>query len=56
MKNEFILTEKITKHMFVYTVPREQGRTEVFSSFLKEAKMLEPAYNLGLLFLGEQRL
>ena len=26
MKNLFILTEQITKHMFVYTLPRVQDR------------------------------
>ena len=49
--------KKITKHMFVYTLPRQQDRnTAVFSSLLKEAKMLDLAYNVGLLFLGEQGL
>ena len=49
--------KKITKHVFVYTLPRQQDRnTAVFSSLLKEAKMLDLAYNVGLLFLGEQGL
>ena len=34
----------------------DKTETEVFSGFLKEAKMLDFAYNLGLLFLGEQKL
>ena len=34
----------------------DKTETEVFSGFLKEAKMLDLAYNLGLLFLGEQNL
>ena len=39
MKNVFILTELLTKHMFAYTLPREQDKNEVFSGFLKEAKI-----------------
>ena len=38
MKNVFILTELLTKHMFAYTLPREQDKNEVFSGFLKEVK------------------
>ena len=34
----------------------DKTETEVLSGFLKEAKMLDLAYNLGLLFLGEQKL
>ena len=34
----------------------DKAETEVFSGFLKEAEMLDLAYNLGLLFLGKQRL
>ena len=33
MKNVFILTELLTKHMFAYTLPREQDKNEVFSGF-----------------------
>ena len=39
MKNVFTLTELLTKHMFAYTLPREQDKNEVFSGFLKEAKI-----------------
>ena len=56
MKNAFILAEQIRKHMFLYTAPRGKAETEVFSGFLKEAKMLDLAYNLGIFFLGEQKL
>ena len=34
----------------------DKAETEVFSGLLKEAKMLDLAYNLGLLFLGQQKL
>ena len=56
MKNVFILTEQITKHMLFIPYRGDKAETEVFSGFLKEAEMLDLAYNLGLLFLGEQRL
>ena len=39
MKKVFILTELVTKHMFAYTLRREQDKNEVFSGFLKEAKI-----------------
>ena len=57
MKNEFILTEQITENMCLYIRYRgDKAETEVFCRFLKEAEMLDFAYILGLLFLGEQRL
>ena len=34
----------------------DKAETEVFPGFLKEAKMLDLAYILGLLLLGKQRL
>ena len=34
----------------------DKAEIEVSSGFLKEAEMLDLAYNLGLLFLGEQGL
>ena len=39
MKKVFILTELVTKHMFAYTLRREQDKNEIFSGFLKEAKI-----------------
>ena len=56
MKNVFIWTEQITKHMLFIPYRGDKAETEVFSGLLKEAEMLDLAYNLGLLFLGEQRL
>ena len=56
MKNVFILTEQITKHMLFIPYRGDKAETEVFSGFLKEAEMLDLAYNLGLLFFGKQRL
>ena len=52
MKNVFILTEKITKHMFVYTLPRGQDRNWSFLRSKNAWSRIYPWY----LFLGEQML
>ena len=49
-------TKQITEHMLYIPYRGDKAETEVFSGFLKEAKMLDLAYILGLLFLGEQKL
>ena len=57
MKNAFILAEQIRKQLCLY-IPYQgdKAETEVFAGLLKEAEMLDLAYYLGLLFLGEQKL
>ena len=52
MKNVFILTEKITKHMFVYTLPRGQDRNWSFLRSKNAWSRIYPWY----LFLGELML
>ena len=49
-------TKQITEHMLYIPYRGDKAETEVFSGFLKEAKMLDLAYIIGLLFLGEQKL
>ena len=49
-------TKQITKHMLYIPNRGDKAEIEVSSGFLKEAEMLDLAYNLGLLFLDEQRL
>ena len=58
MENEKRVNINRTNYKTCLYIPYrgDKTETEVFSGFLKEAKMLDLAYNLGLLFLGEQKL